>query len=134
MTIPLLSIRNVTVVRGDAKLVDNISLTIQRGQNTVTLGRNGSGKSTLVKLITRQLFPTTGEPVEIFGRDAWNVSELRTRLGVVSSSLQLDMAQDDYSDALTQQQSKQLMRLLLAHYLGDKPLHTRQLLMDLQAL
>lgn len=46
----------------------------------------------------------------------------------------LDMAQDDYSDALTQQQSKQLMRLLLAHYLGDKPLHTRQLLMDLQAL
>ena len=95
MTIPLLSIRNVTVVRGDAKLVDNISLTIQRGQNTVILGRNGSGKSTLVKLITRQLFPTTGEPVEIFGRDAWNVSELRTRLGVVSSSLQLDMAQDE---------------------------------------
>ena len=46
----------------------------------------------------------------------------------------LDMAQDDYSDTLTQQQSKQLMRLLLAHYLGDKPLHTRQLLMDLQAL
>ncbi|MFL9609018.1 DNA repair protein RecO [Methylobacillus sp. Pita2] len=46
----------------------------------------------------------------------------------------LAMAQDDYSDALTQQQSKQLMRTLLAHYLGDKPLHTRQLLMDLQAL
>ncbi|WP_334107193.1 DNA repair protein RecO [Methylobacillus sp.] len=46
----------------------------------------------------------------------------------------LDMAQDHYSDPLTQQQSKQLMRLLLAHYLNDKPLHTRQLLMDLQAL
>ncbi|HWU82648.1 MAG TPA: DNA repair protein RecO [Methylophilaceae bacterium] len=46
----------------------------------------------------------------------------------------LDMAQDDYSVALTQQQSKQLMRYLLAHYLGDKPLHTRQLLIDLQGL
>lgn len=46
----------------------------------------------------------------------------------------LDMAQDDYSDLQTQQQSKQLMRVLLAHYLGDKPLHTRQLLIDLQAL
>lgn len=46
----------------------------------------------------------------------------------------LDMARDDYSDALTQSQSKQLMRYLLAHYLGDKPLHTRQLLIDLQGL
>ena len=44
----------------------------------------------------------------------------------------LDMAQDNYSDVQTQQQSKQLMRMLLAHYLGDKPLHTRQLLIDLQ--
>lgn len=91
---PLLSIRNVTVLRDGAKLVDDLSLTIRRGQNTVILGRNGSGKSTLVKLITRQIFPTTGEPVEIFGRDAWNVSELRSRLGVVSSAVQLDMAQD----------------------------------------
>lgn len=46
----------------------------------------------------------------------------------------LDMTQDDYSDPQTQQQSKQLMRTLLAHYLGDKPLYTRQLLIDLQGL
>ena len=44
----------------------------------------------------------------------------------------IDMANDDYSKTQTQQQSKQLMRYLLAHYLGDKPLHTRQLLIDLQ--
>ncbi len=42
------------------------------------------------------------------------------------------MANDDYTSLQTQQQSKQLMRYLLAHYLGDKPLHTRQLLIDLQ--
>lgn len=46
----------------------------------------------------------------------------------------LDMARDDYSDAQTQSQSKQLMRYLLAHYLDDKPLHTRQLLIDLQTI
>jgi DNA repair protein RecO (recombination protein O) len=46
----------------------------------------------------------------------------------------LDMMRDDYADVQTQQQSKQLMRMLLAHYLGDKPLHTRQLLIDLQGL
>jgi DNA repair protein RecO (recombination protein O) len=44
----------------------------------------------------------------------------------------IDMFNDDYSHTQTQQQSKQLMRYLLAHYLGDKPLHTRQLLIDLQ--
>ncbi len=52
----------------------------------------------------------------------------------LSGKTLLDMAQDEYSDAQTRQQSKQLMRFLLAHYLGDKPLHTRQLLIDLQEL
>lgn len=58
-----------------------------------------------------------------------------TRNGVQLSGKTLqDMARDDYADSATQAQSKQLMRYLLAHYLGDKPLHTRQLLIDLQGL
>ena len=58
-----------------------------------------------------------------------------TKNGVqLSGKTLLDMARDDYVDAATQSQSKQLMRYLLAHYLGDKPLHTRQLLIDLQGL
>ncbi len=58
-----------------------------------------------------------------------------TKLGVqLSGGTLLDMARDDYSNAQTQSQSKQLMRYLLAHYLGDKPLHTRQLLIDLQTI
>ena len=52
----------------------------------------------------------------------------------LSGKTLLDMDKDDYADVQTQQQSKQLMRLLISHYLGDKPLHTRQLLMDLQDL
>jgi DNA repair protein RecO (recombination protein O) len=46
----------------------------------------------------------------------------------------LDMQSDDYSNAVTQQQSKALMRTLINHYLGDQVLHTRQLLRDLQEL
>jgi DNA repair protein RecO (recombination protein O) len=63
-----------------------------------------------------------------------------TRVGATKNGVQLqgktllDMARGDYADAQTQAQSKQLMRYLLTHYLGDKPLHTRQLLMDLQEL
>ena len=50
----------------------------------------------------------------------------------LSGKTLIDMANDDYTHVQTKLQSKQLMRYLLAHYLGDKPLHTRQLLIDLQ--
>lgn len=46
----------------------------------------------------------------------------------------IDMNQDLYLTPTTKLQSKQLMRLLLGYYLGDKPLHTRQLLLDLQGI
>lgn len=45
----------------------------------------------------------------------------------------LDMAANDYRDPVTQNQSKQLMRRAINHVLGDKTLHTRQLIRDLQA-
>ena len=70
----------------------------------------------------------------------YGAQQLNGTLSASKNSVQLhgktllDMARDDYSDAQTQSQSKQLMRYLLAHYLGDKPLHTRQLLIDLQGL
>jgi DNA repair protein RecO (recombination protein O) len=46
----------------------------------------------------------------------------------------IDMQRDDYARAATQHQSKALMRVLINHHLGDRQLHTRQLLLDLQAL
>ena len=46
----------------------------------------------------------------------------------------IDMQRDDYARGATQHQSKALMRALINHHLGDRQLHTRQLLLDLQAL
>ena len=46
----------------------------------------------------------------------------------------LDLALGDLSDPATLAEGKLLMRELLAHYLGDKPLATRKLLIDLQKL
>jgi len=57
----------------------------------------------------------------------------KTGLPVLGKTL-LDMAIDDYRDPVTAQQSKQLMRVLLNHYLGGKSLHTRDLIKDLQKL
>lgn len=44
----------------------------------------------------------------------------------------LDMDKDDYSDTVTRQQSKVLMRYILSHYLGEQPLYSRQLLRSMQ--
>jgi DNA repair protein RecO (recombination protein O) len=52
----------------------------------------------------------------------------------VAGKTLLDMEREDYADAATQVQSKQLMRFLLAHHLGGAPLNTRQILIDLMQL
>lgn len=46
----------------------------------------------------------------------------------------LDMEKEDYSDSVTQMQSKFLMRFLLSHHLGGAQLNTRQILLDLLQL
>ena len=57
------------------------------------------------------------------------------RMGLpVSGKTLLDMSADDYADAMTAQQSKQLMRVLLNHHLGGKILHTRDLIKELQKI
>ena len=46
----------------------------------------------------------------------------------------LDLATRDFSDPRTLAEGKLLMRALINHYLSDKPLLTRQLLIDLQQI
>ena len=60
-------------------------------------------------------------------------SDTRAGLPVLGKTM-LDMAADDYRDPVSSKQSKQLMRMLLNHYLGGKTLHTRELIKDLQKL
>ncbi len=48
--------------------VDNVSLTVNRGEIFGILGPNGSGKSTLVRLIATLLIPDAGD-IKVFGHD-----------------------------------------------------------------
>jgi DNA repair protein RecO (recombination protein O) len=52
----------------------------------------------------------------------------------LSGQTLLGMAAEDYSDPVVLREAKQLTRMLLGHYLGDKPLHSRQLLKELLEL
>jgi iron complex transport system ATP-binding protein len=95
---PLLEIDEASVMRGERLILDRFSLRIGAGEHTAILGANGAGKSTLVRLITRELYPLArGDgraAMRVFGRDRWQVSELRGLLGIVSPSLQQDCASD----------------------------------------
>jgi DNA repair protein RecO (recombination protein O) len=50
----------------------------------------------------------------------------------ITGSTLLNMARDHYEDARTLVESKQLMRRLLAHYLGGQALQSRKIFMELQ--
>jgi len=62
-----------------------------------------------------------------------DTGDAETGLPVLGKTL-LDMAIDDYSDAQSARQGKQLMRMLLNHHLDGKMLHTRELIKDLTKL
>jgi len=87
--LPLIELRNVTVMRGDNIALRDFSLTIGAGEHVAILGPNGCGKSTLIKTITRECYPLarTGSSVGILGRSLWNVVDLRGMLGIVSNDL-----------------------------------------------
>lgn len=85
---PLLEVRDLTIRRGDTTILDRVSWAVQRGEHWVILGANGSGKTSLLSALTGYLTPTAGEVAvlgERFGESDWR--ELRTRIGLVSSSI-----------------------------------------------
>ncbi|HPT26150.1 MAG TPA: ATP-binding cassette domain-containing protein [Bryobacteraceae bacterium] len=86
---PLIEFENVHVARGGNLALQGVTLSIEPGEHVAILGPNGSGKSTLIQAITRDCYPLTGPSsrLRIFGRDTWNVFDLRALLGIVTNDL-----------------------------------------------
>jgi len=57
----LLEARNLSKSFGSLKAVDNISLSVSKGEVLGVLGPNGAGKTTTMKMVTGFLAPTAGE-------------------------------------------------------------------------
>src|SRR5215470_7854285 len=87
----LIEFERVTVMRGRTIALHDVSLKFGVGEHMAILGPNGCGKSTLIKAITRECYPliAEGSSVRILGEQRWNVAELRTLLGIVSSDLMM---------------------------------------------
>jgi iron complex transport system ATP-binding protein len=84
-----LELENVNVARGDKVVLHDVTLRVDAGEHIAILGPNGCGKSTLIKTMTCECYPLAleGTRVSIFGRERWDLTELKKRLGVVSAEL-----------------------------------------------
>jgi iron complex transport system ATP-binding protein len=86
---PFLELEEVNVARGGRVVLHGINLRVEAGEQIAVLGPNGCGKSTLIKTMTCECYPLAqeGTRVSIFGRERWDLTELKRRLGVVSDEL-----------------------------------------------
>ncbi len=78
--------RNVSFsYNGQTKVLDNVSLTVRRGQTIAIVGQSGSGKSTLVDLLPRY-HDVTGGQILLDGKDVKSlyISDLRALIGNVN--------------------------------------------------
>jgi iron complex transport system ATP-binding protein len=90
MAEPLIEFDRGTVLRDGAKALDALTLRIDDGERVAILGPNGAGKSTLADALTRTVYPLAGHgpsALRIYGRDRWDVFELRNLLGIVTHAL-----------------------------------------------
>jgi ATP-binding cassette subfamily F protein uup len=67
----VIELRDVGMELGGRSLFENVSLNLKAGERLGIVGRNGLGKSTLLKIILRELAPTSGV-VEIGSRTEIN--------------------------------------------------------------
>ncbi len=72
----VLATRGLTKVYGSRKVVDNVNMTINKGDIYGFIGKNGAGKTTTMKMILGMIFSSKGE-IELFGEKACDKARLK---------------------------------------------------------
>ena len=77
MTENLIELRNIGMRFGGVKALDDVSLTIRRGEIHCLAGENGSGKSTIIKVMSGVYNPQDGE-ILIDGKPAGKLNPVKS--------------------------------------------------------
>ena len=87
VTEPMIELKNVSMSFQDRRILDDVSLQVQRGEILVVIGPSGAGKSTLLRLMIGLLKPNAGQ-IWVDGREISHLDEdelnkIRRNMGMV---------------------------------------------------
>lgn len=91
---PIIALSNVSKTYSeDVDALDGVSFSISKGEFVFIVGPSGSGKSTLIKLLLKEINPTSGK-IEVFGENCADIkrrhiSRYRRNIGVVFQDFRL---------------------------------------------
>lgn len=88
----ILEINNVSKSYNGQKVLDNLSLTINKGDIYGLIGINGSGKTTLIRIITGLAFPKEGI-IKLYGVDSKDkkINEVKRKISAIVENPSLNM-------------------------------------------
>ena len=82
VTQPIVTVHNLSVMRGEYLAVDNVSFELLPGTHTAIIGPNGAGKSTLIKTILGLIEKRSGE-IKLFNYSGKQLKRFKTEIGYI---------------------------------------------------
>ncbi|MBD0375282.1 MAG: ATP-binding cassette domain-containing protein [Flavisolibacter sp.] len=93
MAEPIISLRNATIYQGNSPILQNVNLSVDKGEFVYLVGKTGTGKSSLLKTLYGELPLKEGEGTvvgfDLCKLDWKKVPYLRRNLGVIFQDFQL---------------------------------------------
>ncbi|GFP27952.1 cell division ATP-binding protein FtsE [Candidatus Hakubella thermalkaliphila] len=86
--------RNVTKRYGTKMFaLRNVSMNVEKGEFVFLVGRSGAGKSTVIKLLLKEIEPTSGD-IFVAGKNlrqlsSWKIPQLRRNIGCIFQDFKL---------------------------------------------
>lgn len=102
-TMPMIEITDMSMVYPTGtRAIDNMNITIEKGEFVFIAGSSGSGKSTMVKLLMREIVPTSGKIVvnrrDLVVLKRRNFPAYRREIGVVFQDFRLLLDRNIYDN------------------------------------
>ena len=92
----LVQTNNLTKQYGQHKAVNNVNLSVRKGEIYGLIGRNGAGKTTILRLISGLAKPTNGS-ISLFGQNSRDSIYMQKHIGLLieTPGIYLDMSARD---------------------------------------
>ena len=92
----IIELQDISLYRGKTQILKDISWNIKKGEHWALIGPNGAGKTSLLKIISGNLWPSSGK-VKVLGKEFGkaDLRELKKKIGWVSSFLNEKIPQNE---------------------------------------